>query len=98
MGREKLDRKLTFQPVTGSEVDIPARGSPVLHSTPKEVEGALTRLQRGRDNPSQCSNLAPEDMKSTSKHSAPLTCLPLNLLCWRADLKLLPTQGNRDLK
>lgn len=44
MEREKLSRKMTLQPLTGSDVDIPGRVRP---STPKKIEGTLTRQHRG---------------------------------------------------
>lgn len=97
MTREKLGRKRTLQPLAVSDVDIPARVRASLTQHSKKVEGALTRQHRGETHNSQCSNLAPEDMKFSYKNPAQLSCLHLKLLCWRTGLELLPMQGNRGL-
>lgn len=97
MTREKLGRKRTLQPLAVSDVDIPARVRASLTQHSKKVEGALTRQHRGETHNSQCSNLAPEDMKFSYRNPAQLSCLHLKLLCWRTGLELLPMQGNRGL-
>lgn len=47
METEKLGRKMTLEPLTLSDIDIPARVRPSLTQHSNKVEGALTRWHRG---------------------------------------------------